>query len=53
MQQVTQRGRRQFAVPKVLSLTDRVAAKTNLRGNWDKVMTHHRTARVVLNYHKR
>lgn len=53
MQQVTQRGRRFFAVPKVMTLTDRVAARTNLRGNWQKVMTHNRTAHVILNYHKR
>lgn len=53
MQPVRQRGARQFAVPKSLSLTDRIAARTNLRGNWESLMQHHRTARVVLNYHKR
>lgn len=53
MQSTIHRGRRLFAVPKKLSLTDRVANTTQCPGNWHKVMTHHATARVVLNYHKR
>lgn len=53
MQQVIKRGTRTFAVPKVLTLTDRIAARTQCRGNWDKVMTHNRNAHVILNYHKR
>lgn len=53
MQQVIQRGRRQFAVPKPLSLTDRVAAATNLRGNWSAIMRSQTSAKVVLNYHRR
>lgn len=53
MQVCTRKNGRLYAVPKVLSLTDRIAARTNLRGNWQEVMTTHKTARVILNYHRR
>lgn len=53
MQQIVRRGRRQFAVPQKLSLTDRIAATTNLRGNWQAILSHHKTGRVILNYHRR
>ena len=44
---VERRGRRFFAVPKTLTLTDRIASLSQRRGNWDRVMTHHRTARLI------
>lgn len=53
MQACTRKNGRLYAVPKVLSLTDRIAARTNMRGNWQEVMTAHKTARVILNYHRR
>lgn len=53
MQVLIKKGRRWFAVPKVSTLTDRIACRTQCKGNWDKILTTHATARVVLNYHKR
>lgn len=49
MQQVVKIGHRYFAIPKALDLAERIAAQTNLRGNWQKVMTHNRTARIITN----
>lgn len=50
MQQVVRRGRRLFAVPKTLSLTDRIANRTVCRGNWQRLPLTGTTARVVRNY---
>lgn len=50
MQNVVRRGRRLFAVPKVLSLTDRIANTTQCRGNWSRLPLCGPTARVVRNY---
>jgi len=43
------RGDRYFEVPRKQTNVDRIAAKSNIRGNWDNVMTAHRTARVIRN----
>lgn len=48
--QTIQRGQRRFAVPKTLSLTDRVANRTQCKGNWNRVIAHNATARLVRNY---
>ena len=53
MQITVRKNGKLYAVPKVLSITDRIVAQTNLRGNWQEVMTCHKTARVILNYHRR
>lgn len=45
-----QRGLRRFAVPKQLGLADRIAMRTQCRGNWDRVISHNATARLVRNY---
>lgn len=50
MQATIKRGRRLFAVPKVLSLTDRIATRTQCRGNWSRLVLNGTTARVVRNY---
>jgi len=50
MQQTVKRGRRTFAVPKTLSLTDRIANRTQCRGNWSRLPETGTTARVVRNY---
>lgn len=50
MQRVVKRGRRCFAVPKALSLTDRIANTTQCRGNWSRLPLCGTTARVVRNY---
>lgn len=50
MQNVIRRGRRLFAAPRVLSLTDRIANKTQCRGNWQRVITHNASARLIRNY---
>lgn len=50
MQQVVKRGSRLFAVPKQLSLTDRIANRTVCRGNWHRLPSTGTTARVVRNY---
>jgi hypothetical protein len=47
---VVKRGTRLFAVPKDLSLTDRIANTTQCRGNWSQLPQHGTTARVVRNY---
>lgn len=47
---VKRRGLRHFAVAKNLSLTDRIANHTQCRGNWDRVVSHNATARLVRNY---
>lgn len=41
MQQVTQRGRRLFAVPKVLDRAERIAARSNIEGNWRRKIDSH------------
>lgn len=43
-------GGRFIAVPKSLGRADRIAARSNIRGNWQKVETWNRTARVIYNY---
>lgn len=44
-------GRRFIAVrDRKPGLADRIAAQSNIRGNWDRVMTTHKYARVILNY---
>ena len=43
------RGRRTFAVH-VLSLTEKIAAQSNKRGNWDKLTGTATRARVIRNY---
>lgn len=50
MQNVILRGRRLFAVPRQLSLTDRIANRTQCRGNWQRLPMTGLTARVVRNY---
>jgi hypothetical protein len=47
---VVRRGNRLFAVPKSLSLTDRIANMTQCRGNWNRLPATGTTARVVRNY---
>lgn len=47
---VYKRGGRLFAVPKRLSLTDRIATRTQCRGNWSELPQHGTTARVVRNH---
>lgn len=51
MQQVVQRGRRLFAVPKPLDRAERIAARTNCRGNWNAIDAGSRNvrARVIVN----
>lgn len=51
MQQVIQRGRRLFAVPKTLDRAERIASRSNVRGNWSKVDNTSRKvrARVIVN----
>jgi hypothetical protein len=49
MQIVVKIGNRYFAVKKDLGRADRIASRSNIRGNWQKVMTHHKTARVMCN----
>jgi hypothetical protein len=45
-----QRGRRLFAVPKPLGLADKIAARSNVTGNWQRsIMPMVRTARVIRN----
>lgn len=44
------RGRRLFAVPKPLSLTDRIANTTRCTGNWQRVVQHNASARLIRNY---
>lgn len=46
---VTRRGHRLFAVAKPQTLTDRVAAASSVRGNWNRVMSEHSTATVIRN----
>ncbi len=48
-QQYVRRGHRLFAIPRAESLTDRIANRTQRRGNWDRIMTEHRTATVIRN----
>lgn len=48
-QQYVRRGNRLYAIPRQQSLTDRIAARTQRRGNWDRVMTEHKTATVIRN----
>ena len=50
-QQYVKRGNRLFAVPRPQGIADRIAAQSNVRGNWGKVMTHNRRARVIANTH--
>lgn len=50
MQHVIRRGRRLFAAPRPLSLTDRIANTTQCRGNWQRVITHNASARLIRNY---
>ena len=47
---VVKRGTRLFAVPKSLSLTDRIANNTRCRGNWNQLPLCGTTARVIRNY---
>ena len=51
MQQVIQRGRRLFAVPKPLDRAERIASRSNVRGNWSKVDAVSRNVRahVIVN----
>lgn len=53
MQTLVKQGRRWFAVPHPFtrSLTDRIANRSQCKGNWDKVAVHHATAHVIANYH--
>lgn len=44
------RGRRLFAVPKQLSLTDRVANASRVKSSWERIITHNATAREIRNY---
>lgn len=46
MQQVIKRGRRLFAVPKVLDRAERIASRTNVRGNWSAVDAVSRNVRI-------
>ena len=47
--QYVRRGLRLFAVPRPQGLADRIAARSNVRGNWDRIMQEHKTARVISN----
>ena len=47
------RGRRLFAVRKSLSLTDRIANRTNCKGNWADLMTAAPNSREIRNYKPR
>jgi hypothetical protein len=49
MQQVVKIGNRWFAVRKDMDRAERVASQSNVRGNWQRVMQSHKTARVVWN----
>lgn len=51
MQQVIHHGRRLFAVPKTLGLADRIASRSNVPGNWNKIDNTSRNirARVMVN----
>lgn len=44
------RGRRTYLVHKPLSLTDRIAAASNIKGNWDEVMRARRGTREIRNF---
>lgn len=51
MQQQTQhRGRRLFAIPKPLTLAERVANQSRVKSSWDKIASHNATAREIRNY---
>lgn len=43
------RGGRYFALPREQSNADRIAAKSNITGNWARIEQTHRTARVIRN----
>lgn len=49
MRVLVKRGRRWFAVPKPLGLADRLAAQTQLRGNWGNVERNTPGSRVISN----
>lgn len=49
MQTVVKIGTRYFAVKKDLGRADRIAAQSNVRGNWQKCMQHNKHARVMTN----
>ena len=52
MQIVTKRGRRLYTVPAALSLTDRIAAKSNVAGNWAGILRMPKCSRVIINQHR-
>lgn len=49
MQQVIKIGTRLFAVKKDMDRAERIAAQSNIRGNWQQCMQHNKQARVISN----
>ena len=39
-----------YAVRKDMGIADSIAARSSVRGNWNRVMQEHKTARVMRNY---
>jgi hypothetical protein len=46
------RGRRHFAIPKPVGTAQAIAERTTLRGNWERIETQPRGARVIINHHR-
>lgn len=44
------RGRRLFAIPKPLTLAERVANASRVKSSWERIITHNATAREIRNY---
>ena len=45
-------GHRHFAIPRVTDNAQRIAEKTNLRGNWSRIEEQPRGSRVIVNQHR-
>jgi hypothetical protein len=43
------KGGRAFAVPKATQWVDQIAARTELRGNWNRIESQRSTARLISN----
>lgn len=49
MQVLVRKNGKSYAVKRNMTLSEKIHARTNMRGNWDKVEAHNSTARVVNN----
>lgn len=45
-------GHRHFAIPRVTDNAQKIASRSNLRGNWDHIERQPRGSKLIVNQHR-